>query len=491
MNRTDLLSKPHWRHFDQEPRLADLPLVTLACMDSFLDHVAANGLIDPQIDDVVTWASAEDDPEGAVGHLVEALRVCIPVFVGAAETAAAKMRDQRKKATRWRSEQASTAPVTPGQPDRPVECWDPLARPPKRYAGRRKVSVYPDELPATWKEALVRASHGLPGGGVVISPEILKRTRDKLCQLGWSCREAGWPIDLTEESVDRFQRDVSERSRHGKNGLRWATVRASVEELHRFARFIERDEDLIRHLAQRRAVLEARERCQKALKHFELARTGNTTNRVLDMADGLLEGSVALDCPMKRHRMRNAACILGVYPIAPVRNASSYLVLGENLFWVQDEWVIDMKIQKTHASSPHHLILPLHPDHGKFIDAVLLGDAPTTKLRERRASAIAAKRPLFILPDGTPVAESYIPRIFKMLTGNSFTTTRTMLHTDEAIEHGRAGTAYAKSSCHQIGHGIEKKYQLDSLAKMSLIRRQSAARSRRARYLGHEDDTGS
>ncbi|SEL62587.1 hypothetical protein SAMN05444413_11237 [Roseivivax marinus] len=358
--------------------------------------------------------------------------------------------------------------------------------PPKRYSGRRKVSIYPDELPVAWQEGLVRASRGLPGGGIVITPKILKRTREKLCQLAWSCREAGLPITLSEHSVDRFQAAVSERSRLGKNGLRWATVRATIEELHRFARFLELDQSLVQFLAGRRAILESRERCQKALKHFELARTGNTTNRVLDMADGLLDGLVAVDCPLKRHRIRNAACILGVYPIAPLRNASAYLVLGKNLFWVHDEWVIDMKIQKTQSRNPHHLVLPLAFDHGKFIDAILVGDGPETMLAERRAQAMSVRRPLFVLPNGAPVAESYIPRIFKTLTENSFTTTRTMLHTNEAIEHGSEGTQYSMISCHQRGREIEKKYQLDTLARTAVMRRQSAGRSRRARYLAHE-----
>ena len=336
----------------------------------------------------------------------------------------------------------------------------------------------------------MRASRGLPGGGVVITPTILKRTREKLCQLAWSCREAGLPVAMSEESADRFQKDVSERGRRGKNGLRWATVRASVEELHRFARFLEFDECLIQFLARRRAILESRERCQKALKHFELARTGNTTNRILDMADGLLDGVRGVDCPVKRHRMQNAACILGIYPVAPLRNASAYLVFGENLFWLNDEWVIDMKIQKTRAHSPHHLVMPLASDHGKFIDAILLGDRDNDRLAERRGQAIAARRPLFMLPDGTPVAESYIPRIFKTLTENSFTTTRAMLHTDEAMEHGEEGTIYSMIACHQVGREIKRKYQLDTVARTAVMRRQSAGRSRRARYLAHEHPSG-
>ena len=455
-----------------------------------LDHLAAHALTDPQSDDVATWASAEDDPRAALEHLVDALRVCVPAFVGVAESAARTLLRIKMKANWQQPEQAPAACSTPGRSHLVRDCWDPLARPPKRYAGRRKVSVHPDELPVAWQDGLVRASRGLPGGGVCITHKILKRTREKLCQLAWSCREAGLPIALSEESTDRFQKDVSERGRGGKNGLRWATVRASIEELHRFARFLELHEFTVQLLARRRAVLESRERCQKALKHFELARTGNTTNRILDMADGLLDGLPAVDCPLKRHRMRNAACILGVYPIAPLRNASACLVLGENLFWVHNEWVIDMKIQKTHSRNPHHLVLPLVSDHGKFIDAILLGDCPPHMLAERRAQAITARRPLFVLPNDTRVAESYIPRIFKTLTGNSFTTTRTMLHTDEAMEHGDEGTRYSMISCHQLGWEIRTKYQLDTLARTAVMRRQSAGRSRRARYLAHDNGSG-
>ncbi|MBD3625911.1 MAG: hypothetical protein HUJ24_11175 [Rhodobacteraceae bacterium] len=483
MKRSSLFIKPHWRFFDHVPELTTLPLVVVACMDSFLEHVTARGLVEPQADDISVWALAEVDPKIAVEHLASALRVCMPSLIPAAQCAAQKLQDRQGIRTTPVSQHPHTEPPARGHRRPGPECWNPLSRPPSRYAGRRMVSVYPDELPAEWQEGLLRASHGLPGGGVFISPAILKRTREKLCQLAWSCKEADLPVTITERSVDRFQKDVCERSQRGKNGLRWATVRASIEELHRFARYLELDPALIKFLSGRRAVLESRERCQKALKHFELARTGNTTNSLLDMADGLLEGLSAVESPVKRHRMRNAACILGIYPIAPLRNASAYLVLGENLLWVHDEWVIDMMIRKTRTHNTRHLSIPLGPDHGKFIDAVLLGDAPVSELGERRARAIAARRPLFELPNGTPAALSYAPTIFKTLTENSFTTMRTMLHTDEAIEHGEAGTDYAMISSHQVGREIKRKYQLDTVAKTAVRRRQSARKTRRAHHV--------
>ena len=97
----------------------------------------------------------------------------------------------------------------------------------------------------------------------------------------------------------------------------------------------------------RRSTSAARERRQKALKHAALARTGNTTLSLLDKADDLLGKAEVAATAKKRHQMRNGACILGIYTVAPLRNASAGLVFGETLFWRNDGWVIDTDIQKT------------------------------------------------------------------------------------------------------------------------------------------------
>lgn len=480
MNRAEILAKDHWRFFDSVDGLDDLELVALACMDSFLDHVTDHGLVTPSSDDIQDWAMQQDEPISAGQHLLVALAICVPPFADAARNAVAALKNAKLPRGPKRVPEQDEAPQDASSGA--VGYWDPLARPAPAYSGRRKVSVYPEELPEPWKAGLVRAAIGQPGNGVIYSRAILRRTRDKLCQLAWSCRRAGWPVEISQSTADRFQRDLVERCRAGKNGLRWSTVRAALEELHRFSRFMGYNDELIGFLGERRALLERRERRQKALKHFELARTGNTTNRILDMADGLLSATGATTCARKRHRMRNAACILGVYPIAPLRNASAYLMFGKNLFWSNNEWVIEIKIQKTQAATPYHFVLPLHRDHGKFIDAVLLGDEDRQRLSKLRADATKKLRPLFVLQDGRPAAPTYIPRIFKAMTGNSFTTTRTMLHTDEAIENGDAGTSYAMASCHQVDWEVRRKYQLDTLARSSVERRQQAGRNRRAAY---------
>lgn len=54
----------------------------------------------------------------------------------------------------------------------------------------------------------------------------------------------------------------------------------------------------------------------------------------------------------RRHQLRNGACILGLYPVVPLRPASADLVLGESLFWRQESWVIETLIQKTQTRNP-------------------------------------------------------------------------------------------------------------------------------------------
>ena len=151
-------------------------------------------------------------------------------------------------------------------------------------------------------------------------------------------------------------------------------MRASIEELHRFARYAGLDAAIVQDLGRRYALLERREQMQRALKHFELARTGNTIDSLLDMSDRLLRDLKAVDCPKKRHQLRNGAAILGIFANIPLRNASADLRFGVTLFWETGHWVIRMKIQKTQSRNPRQFVARLEPEFGRYIDALLLGD---------------------------------------------------------------------------------------------------------------------
>jgi hypothetical protein len=480
MSRRRLLAKPTWQYFLHRPGLDRLSTPALLAADGFFDFTVEHELEDPGPQDIAAWArSAGDDDFGVLlDRLAEAMTVCAPDLV-----------DRIAEARRSGPPAIPAAPAgaTVAPEPAPV-CWDPIAPPTRKPPRPRRVSVAPWELPDRWQSDLRHMALGIPRNGVAPSIEIVKRLRDKLCQLAWSAGQAGLPVDITADTVDRYLGDLRARGTAGRNGLRWATLRASIEELHRFARYAGYPHEIVALLGRQRALLEARENMQRGLKFARMARNGNTTLGLLDRADALLESAATQLDPKKRHRLRNAACILGIYSIAPLRNASADLVFGDTLHWRGKRWVIDITISKTRAHNPDPFVFAFQPQHGAFIDAVLLGDAHPSLLPRLREEAISGQRQLFILPDGKPTAKTYIPRIFKVVTSDSFTATRTMLHTDLATSLGPAGFEMAMTACHRESSEVARKhYETEAVAIAAVAHIQGSASARRA-GIGAGDD---
>jgi hypothetical protein len=474
MTHHQILSKPAWAHFLHYEKLHDLPLPALLAADLLFEEIGRTGIIDPAPSDYRMWAETApaDSPIAWLEELGVAAAVILP--------------SEMPKIT---AAQALIGPPPPLAPNLPTHHsaleapWDPCERLSAPRA--RKVSVHPWELPSPWQAALRRAAQGLPGKMAGAPARgILQRTREKLGQLSWSARQAGMAPGLTEEVVRQYLDDLETRLRARPHGIRWATMRATVEELYRFARYIGTlaKEDLT-YLRKRVSRYDFFERGQTALKFAALLETGNTTLGLLDQADALLEQATREARQEKRYRLRNAGAILGLYSIVPLRNANAELILGETLVWESETWVIDTAIQKTHDWSPDHLVVPLEPEAARYVDAVVLGDYEARHLPELRERAAGSGRPLFLHPDGSRTSPAYIPRIFKKQTGNSFTTTRTMLHTDQAISRGEVGTKDAMVMAHQTSPETAKKYQEKRVNQVAVNRVQDAAAARRAALL--------
>lgn len=472
MSAHPIFSKPIWRHFLHIEGVHTLPLSALVAADQMLDGLARTKTVAPSSSDYAMWAqgAAAEDPGGWLDRLGIAATVILPQETQKIAAARALLQPD---------------PPQPGPPLRaePAEAdapWDPCERPVAPRA--RKVSVHPWELPPPWQAALRRAAQGLPGKKTAApARDILERTCMKLCQLAWSARKAGLAPDLTEEVVRQYLEDLETRLRARPRGIRWATLRATVEELYRFARYTGvTSQDDRRYLMKRLSRYEFFERGQDALKFTALLETGNTTLGVLQKADDILEQASQEESPEARHRLRHAGAILGLYSIVPLRNADADLILGETLLWESGTWVIDTPIQKTMAHSPEHLVVPLEPEFSRYVDAVVRGDFDDQHLPELRARAARSGQPLFIHPDGSRPSPTYIPRVFKERTGNSFTTTRTMLHTDQAINRGEAGTTDAMAMCHHKSPKIAQKYQEQRIRRVAINRVQDAAAARRA-----------
>lgn len=469
MSTHPIFSKPVWGHFLHIEGIHELPLPALVAADQMLDAVRRTGTVEPTSSDYAVWAqdAAAADPGGWLDRLGITAAVILPSEVQNITAARALLRTGEPR----------PGPVLQAEPTAP---WDPCER---LVAPRpRKVSVHPWELPDSWQTALQRAAQGLPGKKAAApARDILLRTREKLCQLGWSAREAGLALDLTEEVVRQYLEDLETRLRARPRGIRWATVRATVEELYRFARYIgTASQDDREYLMKRLSRYEFFEKGQDALKFIALLETGNTTLSLLDQADELLELAAQERRPDARHRLRNAGAILGIYSIVPLRNADADLIFGETLLWEAGTWVIDTPIQKTMTHFPDHLVVPLQPEIARYVDAVVLGDFDHEHLPTLRARAARSGRRLFVHPDGSQPSPTYISRIFKERTGNSFTTTRTMLHTDQAINRGEVGTRDAMVMAHQTSPKTAQKYQQKRIRQVAINRVQDAAATRRA-----------
>lgn len=216
MSRLALLAKPHWKELLALPGVGDLPTSALVAADSFFDFVRSHGLALPRSADVALWCQGQTgvDPVARLGSLRQAMEVCAPSFVATVAGAQGLLEKTSSTPLAQARGDQMTGSGAGGAAMRPAAGapWDPIAPPVRRPPRPRKVSVAPCALPVDWQEALRRAAHGLPSNGVAIgSRAIVIRMREKMCQLAWSAVRANLPVELSEETVNCYHTDLTER----------------------------------------------------------------------------------------------------------------------------------------------------------------------------------------------------------------------------------------------------------------------------------------
>ncbi|OBY24572.1 hypothetical protein [Leisingera sp. JC1] len=474
MNRHRILDKPVWQHFLHIEGLHAIPLLSLIAADQVWEQVAVSGTVQPAPSDYAMWAKmmADNDPAAWLEQLAKAFAVILP-----SETA-----NVSRAICLLPAPSSAPAPAATAMKSTVVQ-RDPCEY--RANARARYVSINPWELPDAWQEILRRASQGLPGHRAgVPSQGILQRMCQKLCQLAWSAQEAGLNPSLSSEVVNHYLAGLETRLRLRAHGIRWATMRATAEELHRFARYsgIVSEEDTT-YLLKRLTRYSLYEKGQDALKFQALLDAGNTTLRVLDKADALLLRASLETRADRRHLLRNAGAILGIFSIVPLRNADAILTLNDTLVWESGTWVIDTGISKTQRRNTDRLVVALEPEFGRYIDVVVQGDHDARHLPELRNQAMKTGGPLFVRERGKCTSPTYIPRLFKTFAGTSLTTARTMLHTDQAISRGEVGTRDTMAMAHQTSPQTALKYQAKRVRQAAIQRVQYAAADRRSELL--------
>ena len=156
----------------------------------------------------------------------------------------------------------------------------------------------------------------------------------KLGQYSRIARREGLPEELHQEGLTAFYSDLSTRlSCHSGELLRPATLRASWEELHRFARCRGTySDDLVTELKQTLKTLREEEANSAQLKFGKLPGIGSPPDVIRDALD-MLDTAERAATPGKRHILRNRAAAFALPAILPLRREWDRIVFGKTLFW--------------------------------------------------------------------------------------------------------------------------------------------------------------
>ncbi|MDF2233201.1 hypothetical protein P2H44_11620 [Albimonas sp. CAU 1670] len=431
--RERLLNHPRWLpFFERGVDLEAFSLAELRDADAFYAWVEETGRTDPGVEDILAM-----DRERVSANRLRRQRKVLERLIGAHPVLERLEEAIRRK-------------------DRACDAARRSGRPGKERPGR-SVSVPPEDLPPAWRKIL----DGLALGESVVdmappAPSIVKRMDQKLRQLIWSARKAGLPDELSVATARAYYTDLQAR------GLRPATLRASFEELCRFARHAAMSPDLIEALQRTYNTLGKDERLTPALKHGKVHAIGTTVD-VIVKAEALLREAQATQPRRSRRTLENAAAALALFALAPVRLADTALHFGRQLRWDAEGWSLSMHLSK--GKNAYGLRFDRRVD--PYIDTLILRGADPAWLDDLRDDCLARQRALFLTPAGTPAGPGYVSDLWRRHLGTGEHIARTLIH-------AQVPTRTAMLMTGQRSERTAKAYQGEEFARQALETAQSA-----------------
>ncbi|WP_045319951.1 hypothetical protein [Limimaricola cinnabarinus] len=200
---------------------------------------------------------------------------------------------------------------------------------------------------------------------------------------------------------------------------------------------------------------------QEPLKFYKLENIKPSGDLLAD-ARKILAEAERLERVDWRHARRNRATAISLGTAVPARPEDVHKnhVFGKGLFWDADtgNYRFEYRPQKTCGTVAEPLRIPLNPEYGAFIDAVILQDQDRRYLGDLRAQAIAAQRPLYVNYDGSPCAYGWYSRQWAAITGTGGQIARTVIY-DSFASEGEFGLQYAKASTFHKTDAIPEKYR--------------------------------
>ncbi|MBT3143745.1 hypothetical protein KL867_22060 [Ruegeria litorea] len=434
--RLQILAKPNWQKIDGHPVIDTLTLDVLRALDGFFDHIGQFKLTLPTPEDFLAWATlagGADDLRFLSNGLsaFDAEDPTLAVIEAALSIIEAK--------------ETFCGTDSKGRP-----------------SYERSVSVPFVELPEDWQVFLqhlrVRRIGGDPSAP---APDIQDRMIQKLSQYVFVIRRDGLGEDLHQEGLTAFYGDISTRiSARSGTLLRPATLRATWEELERFARLRgSYSEELGAALKMTLAMLREEELAVTQLKYEKMHGLGGPPD-IIREAFALLGKTANSSSPGKRHILRNRAAALGLPAILPLRRDWDRIVFGKTLFWDRGRYRFrNFKPGKTALLDGRRTFpASIPPRMSCFIDALLLHDNDPKYLEALRQKAEQEQRPLFVHPNGMPAAKSYVSRVWAEIAGTGATISRTMMH-DHFGAKGEEGLTKAMILCDQYSPNTPDHYK--------------------------------
>lgn len=443
--RFQILAKPLWQELIGNSAIAELNLEQLRAVDGFFEHILRFRLAEPKVGDFLAFA--------ALGYGVSGLQ----------------------------NLRAGLAKFDPDDPNVVLvdEAYSLFCKKAQHKGtsskGRlhytRKVSVAPTKLPENWQAVLANMKVRREAGDArAPSPDIQKRMAQKLGQYILVVCEEGLPEELHQDGLTAFYAHLSTRlSCHSGEPLRPATLRATWEELRRFALYCGTyPSDLMASLQQTLKTLADEEANAAQLKWGKLHGIGGPPDVIRDALDMLDIAEKASD-PVKRHILRNRAAAFALPAILPLRREWNRIVFGKTLFWEGDRYRFrGYKPRKT-ALLDGRREFPgsIHPEMCRFVDAMLLQDNDPRYLQALRDHAEISQRPLFAHPNGAPVAQNYVTNVWREVAGVGAQIARTLMH-DHFGSKGEEGIRRAMIMCNQHSRETADRYISTSVGEVEL-----------------------
>ncbi|MBI1492436.1 hypothetical protein [Halocynthiibacter styelae] len=444
-NRFRILAKPVWQDISSHPVIPTLSLDQLRALDAFFDHLGQFALTDPLAEDFLAFASLGDGVS-QLAHLHAAL-----TMFDAADPKLAAIDEALSLVTAKKQHKGNSSKG--------------------RVHYTRSVSVAPNDLPTDWQAVLeglrIRRT---AGDKRAPASDIQARMAQKLGQYTLVMRREGLSEELHQEGLTAFYADLSTRisSRSGEP-LRPATLRATWEELERFARHRSTYSDqLMGALRQTLKTLVDEEANTAQLKYGKLHGIGRPPDIIRDAHD-LLEKAEKAVPPSKRHIQRNRAAAFALPAILPLRREWDKIIFGKTLFWDTDRYRFrGYKPGKT-ALLDGRREFPgsIHPMMSRFVDALVLQDNNPRYLEVLRDHAENSKRPLFVHPNGIPVAKNYVTNVWREIAGTGAQIARTSMH-DYFGARGEEGVRMAMIMCNQHSRDTADSYIGSSVGEHEL-----------------------